>query len=544
MRNKCLFLLMLCLPLLAGAQKKFDYTISKPFKVIDARNKYYFSDIAKEKALSIKIDGKDIYMQSFDAKTMKELKRKEYDDFPKGFVIEQISWFEEHLYCFFSLWDRDAGKEQLFYREIDFDNCSFKGKEKRMLTVDGKLSGAPAAYLGMWSLGTVDKFAFLFSRDSSRMLVQYRRDPEIKRDKLSHDIIGMFIFDKELNPIAGNDIKMPYTEKKMDNVDYCVDAAGTPYMLAKVYDDNTTKDTKGKGDEKTANYHMELFKVDVKAKTVSTAKIEVDNQFIKDIWIYEGAGNAMLCAGFYNKKVSGWRWSSSISEGDADGLFLFKLDKDGAILDKKFYEIPTEIINQYTKAGGKKEKEKKNNKAELAHLNLREMLIGSDNSIVLIGEQYFVETTTDYRGNTTYSYHYNDILIAKIDPDGSLGWMRKLPKRQTGGAARGGMGFKRLTIGGNHYLVFLDNVKNLKLDLNERPATHADGMGGYLTAYSINDQTGIVNKVSIFDTREVAGGMEVFQFRTNRVLQISETEFLSEFYKKDKEDVMIKIKVK
>jgi len=37
---------------------------------------------------------------------------------------------------------------------------------------------------------------------------------------------------------------------------------------------------------------------------------------------------------------------------------------------------------------------------------------------------------------------YNiDILVTKINKDGSLAWMKKLPKRQKGNAPTGGMSF-------------------------------------------------------------------------------------------------------
>jgi len=55
---KKLLLLLVLLPLFASAQNTFDYKISDPYKVIDANQKYYFSDIEKGKIISIKIDKK------------------------------------------------------------------------------------------------------------------------------------------------------------------------------------------------------------------------------------------------------------------------------------------------------------------------------------------------------------------------------------------------------------------------------------------------------------------------------------------------------
>lgn len=134
------------------------------------------------------------------------------------------------------------------------------------------------------------------------------------------------------------------------------------------------------------------------------------------------------------------------------------------------------------------------------------------------------------------------MLLTKIGADGELLWMRKLPKRQYGRRGRGGMGFQHMTIGKNHYFVFLDNVKNIELELDQYPAKHMDGRGGFLTAYKVNNESGKVGKVSIFDTTDLEG-YKVYQFHTGRMLPVSENEFMVEFYKKGKEDLMVKIKV-
>jgi len=122
--------------------------------------------------------------------------------------------------------------------------------------------------------------------------------------------------------------------------------------------------------------------------------------------------------------------------------------------------------------------------------------------------------------------------------------MRKLPKRQVGDYGRGGMGFKHMAIDGNHYFVYLDNVKNIDLALNKRPAIHKDSRGGFLTAYCLPNESGKVKKVSIFNTLDVGKNYQLYQFQTQRMVPVSENEFIVEFYKKQKEDVLVKIKVK
>ena len=159
------------------------------------------------------------------------------------------------------------------------------------------------------------------------------------------------------------------------------------------------------------------------------------------------------------------------------------------------------------------------------------------------------------RRGSYVTYHNNDILVSKIDASGNLAWMKKIPKRQygkpkmgevydTSKVYQGGMSYSYFNTNGNHYIVFLDNVKNIDLELDQIPALHSDGHGGYLTSYKINDNTGEMSKGSILDTRNVAEDLEVYQFSNNRIVKTDENQFVLEVYKKSKEDVLIKVDIK
>ncbi|CAA6829260.1 MAG: Unknown protein [uncultured Aureispira sp.] len=523
MKKLSLYFLIL-FPILLSAQKSFDYKVSTPYKVIDAYHKYYFSDVEKEKMISVKIDRKFVYIQTFDANTLKEIKLEKFNDFPKKYSLSEIKKIQDKIYFFYTTWDKRAKIQQLFAREINFDKCSFVGPAKKIFELNERVY-----------------FSYLYAHSQDKILIQCRKKPEKVRDAINYDKIGLYIFDENLNQLVGNEVEMPYTEKQMDNIDYHVDREGNPYLLAKVRADGSNKDFLGKGKNKTVNYHLELIKINVKNKNIKITKIKLDEYQIASIWLYEGRDKSILCAGFYNKEDK--------SSKNADGVFLFKVNEDGLITDKKFYEIPVEILNQYEKKITQKKNNKKDKKdnAEFSSLVIRKLIVQSDNSILLVGEQYFVvqHTYTDSNGNTQTrsSYHYYDLLVTKIDAEGALAWMRKLPKRQVGSIGKGGMGVKHMSIDGNHYFVYLDNVKNMELTLNQRPTVHSDGRGGFLTAYRLNNETGNVEKVSIFNTLDIKEKYKLYDFQTKRMLPVSKNEFIVEFYKKQKEDVLVKIKI-
>jgi hypothetical protein len=140
--------------------------------------------------------------------------------------------------------------------------------------------------------------------------------------------------------------------------------------------------------------------------------------------------------------------------------------------------------------------------------------------------------------------------------------MKKLPKTQSGvgGDASSGM---MIGVGGTatmppqkrgmsiryikgkdaSYILFLDNVKNANLGINDVPERHKDGRGGFLTAYKLDDATGAIEKHSIFDITDIQG-TEAFQFKTSRIFETGDKVFMLEIYIKGKEDTMIKMELK
>jgi hypothetical protein len=70
----------------------------------------------------------------------------------------------------------------------------------------------------------------------------------------------------------------------------------------------------------------------------------------------------------------------------------------------------------------------------IPHLYLHHLIPRREGGILLIGEQFFITTTTvrDETGPTRETYHYRDILVFALDSLGKLKWVRVIPKAQRG----------------------------------------------------------------------------------------------------------------
>jgi hypothetical protein len=505
-----------------------NVSVSKPYEVVDGNPKLYFQQ--GNELLKVTIRGKVVTIQKFNTNTLTEISKNEYENLPKGFQFEEIVKLNNRYYFFYSVWDRPSELEQLFAKEIDFGKGTLIPEEISILKVEGKVTGKPIIGISLWGFGVTSKFEFETNSDNTSLLIKYRKKPIEKRDSKNSDIIGFYVYTTDVKkPLWNREVTMPYTEALMDNLDYTVDKQGNAYLLAAVFDN----DAKNRDD---ANFHLELFQLTPKSSKLAGIKIDLDGKSINKIWIYESPKGYMVCAGFYGT-------DSKYSSG-ASGIFALKVDASGRIYDKNAYDIPLEVLNQYASKREKRRNERKDDAgdSEFTNLVLRSITFQEDGSIILFGEQHFINV---YRSNnrTVYEYHYNDLLLTKIDVNGKLSWMRKLPKKQVGYNGRGGLGYYSTSFEGKHYLLYLDNIKNLEISPDEVPATHQDGRGGFLISYVVDDKTGSVKKTSLFDSKDVEG-QKIFQFNVDRIQQINGNEFVLEAYKKGKEDILIKVNLK
>ncbi|HNS12488.1 MAG TPA: hypothetical protein PKM97_07705 [Bacteroidia bacterium] len=514
--------------------EKLNYSIGKPYPVIDAFSKslYYHEG----ELLSIKRTKKKVSIQKFNAKTLTFLKETGYEDFPKEAQFEAFVVCNGKYYYFYSLWDAKSSMEQIIAREVDFKKGTFIDQGKPFLQVEGKLSGVPMA-TGFYNFIVGQKFKIELSLDSAKILVEYRKKPEVKRDSKSHDVLGYHVFDSDLKELWSEQVTMPYNEKKMDVLRRTVDKNANVFVLVKVFNDDTNDDRKSK--DGPPNFHFEIFRIDKDSKKLDKSTIQLEDKLIRSIEIFE-MGDKIVCAGYYYVGKG---------EYDVDGIFMFRVSKTGIAEDSKYYPIPLEIVKMNLSKGDqakaeKDAKSKKNDKTDVDNLVLRGITIMDDGSLVISGEQYHSVTTYHDKRSST-EYYYENILVAKINADGTLAWMNKLPKKQIGTRGKGGMSYfyDYNTASNGHYYMFLDNEKNKGLDVKQVPFKHIDGAGGFLAAYHIDHETGDLNKSYIFDTRNVKG-IPVFQFEVDRIVNTDKDEYIVEVYKKDKEDILIKLFMK
>lgn len=532
--RKIILMFFALLPAIAFGQLKLsdDFAVSTgtPYKVVDAGNKQYFPD-GKGNAISIKTAGVKVTIQRYDVASMKEINRNEYIDLPAGSKVQKIIKIGEHLYYFYNT-PTKTQTLTLNVREISLADGTFKAP-KLLLETKGEVTSILGAgtegYASLFGSGVF--YDFIESSDQSKLLIRYRRKPLDKNDAVNYDVLGFYSFNNDMTKNWGGEYKMPHTEKVMNNLSYTITKDGMGYMMAYI---NDTK-------------QFELLILD--GSTIKTVRLDIEGTlYFQSILISEDLEGNLLCTGYYANGIEfKVNWTGNLAAViNINGILRFKLNKAGKILELKRYDFPIELINQYEsqRSKSKNAARETDGKAGINDLTIVEVRQDpKDGSTFILGEQKFIRTEM-YGTSTQTIYYYTDMVATKIDKNGKLLWMIKIPKTQLGFKGRGGMGVKYIKGEGVHYLIFVDTKKNAGLvDKNVVPEKYVDGSDAYLYAYKINDADGSYERVTILNLENV-NGIEAYQFSTSRIFNISSKIFMLEIYMKGKQDTMIKMQLK
>lgn len=484
--------------------------IGDPYPFIETEKQIYFAE--DKEILAVKIAERRIYLQKFNSESLSAETMQIYNDMPRGSLIEKITKLKNKYFLFYSWWDGEY--QNLLYREINFKEGTFMSIGENIFKTKGKI-GAPDKDFPH------NRFKFSFSADSSKILILGRKPSVINNDSKSFDVISMQVYDENVKMVWSQEVEMPYSEKKMDALNYSVGSKGDVYIVAKIYKDALTS---------KENYRIGILNIEAGKTTVSKTLIASVSKFVKNILLYEHPTGYLIGVGIYNL--------GEIKNDNSDGIMLFKVSHEGGMYDAKTYEIPIEVVNLY-------DKRKDGDKEKFENLELNSIYIQKDESLLILCEQKREREQFQEQVSYTYKkpmvYIYNDIIVTKIDISGNLVWMRRLPNRQKT-AEISAESFQYAKIKDRHNFLIVEDFKNINLPLTENPSGHTIGGPGLLTTYSIENDNGKVSKTMLLDTRSV-NGLEIFQLTTRRIVRTSENEFVLEAYKRDEEDILIKVRL-
>ncbi len=490
---------LIILPFLSIAQVKlsdeFKITKSPPYPVVDAQVKKYFSD-GNGQIITVKKDENNVIIQKFDESTGKELSKKIYKDIPGKHEFKDIIQTGSKLFYIYTI-ENKKDIMDFYAREIHFSDGTFDSP-KLILSSKGKIYKYLNNYEKRWES---TNFNISYSYDTSKILINYIRSP-VKGDIF----FGLYVFDGSMNKLWGDETKLPQLASEVI-LSSCVTNDGVARLLCNRY--------------QTDQY--ELFNINAKGQ-VTTFKMNFNEKLrFQYFRFFEDVNGNLVWTGYYTRKQK----TEKIYNGSypIEGIFSSVIDSSGNMKYAKEMEFPQEINNLFENKNALNKVNK--DWPGIYDLYPIKVMPTENNSILFVGEIYSTTSSSspgalNNRMETTTSFHHDDVLITLINKDGSIEWIKKLPKKDYSE-------FKFIHSENESYILFIENDKST-------------GSEDYLTFYKVDDATGNFSKQFLFDINDILGE-KLHQFDLTRIFKAKSNVFFLEAYMKGDEDKMFRMEM-
>ncbi len=336
----------------------------------------------------------------------------------KRVEFESIIPFGGKMYLFTSFNNEAKKINYLFAQEVSYSRLT----PSRKLT---KVAENPTK-----NRAAEGYFDFSISKDSSKLLI-YNQNPERRK---TQETFSIYVYDQDMTPLWEKEIKLPYPDQNVNIESFEIDNDGNVYILNTVFDKGSKEIKRGR-----ANYRYTILAYSATGEKFVEYPLELKNYFITDLTFKIANDGHLVFAGFYSQKGT----------SSARGTYFFRLDpvteEVYANNTKEFdFDLLTADLSNRKRSRAERAEQSGDveKQAELRSFSLDHLILRNDGGAVLVGEQYYVDIVNsfdNFAGNrfggggvnqTDYYYHYNDLIVANIKPNGEIDWATRIPKEQ------------------------------------------------------------------------------------------------------------------
>jgi len=402
--------------------------------------------------------------------------------------FEFVTGFEGRLYVFSTLLDKSLKKVTLNVETIT----------KNILLHNRDLQTVCEINYNFFSSEVV--FDYKLSSDTSKLMIYstlYNYDTKT-------EVIEFFVYNNNFELLWRQSISIPYSESLSDKKQWYVDDKGNTYLLYAVDDKDNSTDRKAAPRNK-----YKLVALLDSGRIFRELSVGLPRRYITDIRFavadsvdnVQNIGN-VVCAGFY----------SNNNEMTIRGTFYFSWQPLTQMLpDLLTNDFDVSVLKQFMS-------ERKAQKGkELYEYHLDKFITLNNGNVVLIAEQMFVSAYNYY---STY-FNYNHLLVTCFSPNGTVRWVRKIPKQQGDADALGSFSsYSVLVSDSDLYLLYNDSPNNLFAKANDK-VFNFDRFRESLFVYTKISDNGDIIKEAVFNIRN-----ETMVPRPKIAKRLSDTEIL------------------
>lgn len=337
------------------------------------------------------------------------------------------------------------------------------------LSFDGATKGIPHVVYNDEQKRNAPLFRWNITPDSTRFLFY----TSTEKAKEENELYTLTEYDANLEEVWSKDLRLPQRPGTAEITEVFPDDSSGVYFVS------TSVERKNDFTATTieyGNYVVYYFSyADNRLKEYEVSLKE------KQIVHMRGAmrkNGALVLGGYYSNR----------SDERVAGTFLFEINSGGnAIRTARYSAFSDALLEEF--AEGKRFRRK----GGISNFFLDHVVILPDSSVVLVGEQFrrieqYMNDVSSGRMMVEYMYHYDDVVLTRMDVDGNVLWNRRIPKQQYSYSNDPACSYALWCKGTSVHLFFNDDASNNTA--NKRPVN-------WIARAWFNARLGVTTQVEI-----------------------------------------------
>lgn len=308
--------------------------------------------------------------------------------------VQDVCMFNDSLYLFYALINKELNKNELFAQKIN----STKGIPDTAPILIDAISFDKKRNRGM--------FYIKKSKDSKLICSMFKQN-DSEDEKLN---ISISVFDTTFQKTWSNKFKTDYYDGVLFLNDFKLSNEGKAFILTSLdLDKKLLRDKK---------YTLNICSRE--NEKIITTSIILDKYFINDLKMeIDYINNQIVLAGFY----------SELNSFSSAGITYVRIGLDD-LKPKLFTEsFKAKFLNEFNT------ERTVNRGTELINYYIDKIILRTDGGVILLSESNYVTESTNYNSyyqlyTTSYTYHYDNILLFSINPNGKIHWESIVRKNQ------------------------------------------------------------------------------------------------------------------
>ncbi len=374
----------------------------------------------------------DLYLERYDSKNFKQ-------EFSKKLVIPELEGKEQNIEGIYYLQNRFVLFTSLYNSKLNTFTVhaySFNG--------EGVMSNNSPELLSIEAQSRAEggDVGFFISDDSTRILMTHYA--YFKKEKKQRVVLT--VLDEKFATVTEANEEFPSSDRDEYHLvsNYMINNSGEIFFL------HTKVIPAAKKEPAQSIYTIVSFTA--KGERQRDFPVDLEGKRIDRLLFSFDVNENLLVSGFYETKSGkGLFRYTGIS-----GTFFMSLDKNtGAEKEKSFQEFDKSLLENYYTP-------KQMEKSPLLPNSFvpRQIIQKEDGGVLSVYEQYSYSYSSG-NGQAVEVTYYGDLLVTNINPDGTIKWVKIIPKRQMFVQRKASIG---LGVGGGGAGASVGYMFNLKSD--------------------------------------------------------------------------------